>query len=208
MEPSVRPYRPSDLEGLYDVCVRTADGGQDARGRYRSDRLVGDLFAAPYAIAEPEHTHVLDDGAGRVVGYVLGTADTPRFVDWYRDTWIPATADRCPPPAQPPTTDDDVMLSLHHRPERLLVPQLAAHPAHLHIDVLPPWQGAGWGRALMATFLAGLHAAGVRGVHLAMLASNVPARRFYDRVGFVELAVDGAPPDLTYLVRDTASAMP
>lgn len=198
----MRAYRPSDLAAVYDICVRTADAGGDARGKYASDRLMGDLFAAPYVTFEPEHAYVLDDGGGTAVGYVLGTADTPAFVRRYRAEWIPATAGRCPPPADPPVTPDDAMLAVHHRPERMLVPEMAGYPAHLHIDVLPPWQGRGHGRALMARFLGGLHAAGVPGVHLAMLTSNTAARRFYDRLGFEEITVVGAGA-LTYLVRDT-----
>jgi ribosomal protein S18 acetylase RimI-like enzyme len=202
MEPAVRSYAPTDLDAVYDICVRTADAGGDARGHYSSDLLMGDLFAAPYVTLEPEHAYVLDDGAGRAVGYVLGTADTPRFVRRYRAEWIPRTEGRCPLPADPPVTPDDVMLALHHNPERMLVPELAAHPAHLHIDLLPQWQGRGWGRRLMARFLAGLHAAGVPSVHLGMLTSNVAAGRFYDRLGFTEVAVADAGP-LTYLARST-----
>jgi ribosomal protein S18 acetylase RimI-like enzyme len=198
----IRGYRPSDLPAVYDICVRTAAAGSDARGHYASDLLMGDVFAAPYVTAEPEHAHILDDGTGRAVGYILGTADTSRFVGWYRDTWIPATADRCPVPADPPVTPDDGILALHHNPERMLVPQLADHPAHLHIDVLPQWQGNGQGRALMERFLAGLRAAGVPRVHLGMSTSNTNARAFYDRVGFHEIPVPDAGP-VTFLGRHT-----
>ena len=41
-------------------------------GMYIDDRLMGDVFAAPYVTLEPEHAHVLDDGSGTAVGYVLG----------------------------------------------------------------------------------------------------------------------------------------
>ena len=54
MQPSIRPYRPADLGAVYDICVRTADAGGDARGLYSSDRLMGDIFAAPYVTLEPE----------------------------------------------------------------------------------------------------------------------------------------------------------
>jgi ribosomal protein S18 acetylase RimI-like enzyme len=201
---AIRAYRPSDLPAVYDICVRTGASGSDARGTYGSDLRLGDIFAAPYVTLEPEHAHVLDDGAGTAVGYVLGTADTARFVRRYRDEWIPATAGRCPAPADPPVTPDDGLLALHHHPERMLVPELAAYPAHLHIDVLPRFQGGGWGRALIERFLAGLHAAGVPAVHLGMSTSNVTARAFYDRLGFVELPVPDAG-DVTYLGRSTAA---
>ncbi len=66
-ERTVRRARPADLPALYDICVRTADAGADARGHYTSDALMGDLFAAPYAIVEPDLTFVLDDGPGTAV---------------------------------------------------------------------------------------------------------------------------------------------
>lgn len=198
--PNVRPYRPTDLDDVYDICVRTADAGGDARGMYGDDRLVGDIFAAPYVCLEPEHAYMLDDGHGRAVGYVVGTADTARFVARYRLEWIPRTADRRPVPSDPPTTLDEGMLAAHHRPERMLGQEIDEYPAHLHIDILPPWQGKGWGRQLLGRFLQSLRAAGVAGVHLSMLTANVGARTFYDRLGFVELRSE---PPLSYLGRST-----
>ncbi|GAA2205778.1 N-acetyltransferase [Nonomuraea monospora] len=201
ISPYVRSYQSQDLDAVYDICVRTADAGGDARGHYASDRLMGDLFAAPYVILEPEHAHVVDDGAGNAVGYIVGTADTERFVRRYREEWIPRAA--LPALADPPVTPDDAMLALHNRPERMILPELAEHPAHLHIDLLPEWQGKGWGRRLMGAFVAGLREAGVAGLHLSMLTSNVAARAFYDRLGFEELAVPDAGV-VTYLIRDTS----
>jgi hypothetical protein len=63
----IRPYREADLAAVYDVCVRTADAGADARGKYRSDDLMPDLFAGPYVFLEPDFTFVLDDGRRAVV---------------------------------------------------------------------------------------------------------------------------------------------
>ena len=202
MRPAIRRYRPSDLDAVYDICLRTADGGADASGMYVDDRLVGDIFAAPYVTLEPQHAHVLDDGTGAAVGYVLGTADTATFARRYRDEWLPATAGRYPEPADPPVTPSDVMLSLHLHPERMVVPDLADYPAHLHIDLLPEWQGQGFGRLLMGAFLAGVHAAGALKVHLGVMPGNTAARAFYDRLGFHEIPVEN--PDVFYLGRDTA----
>ena len=206
--PFVRPYRPSDLPQVYDICVRTADAGGDARGQYSDDRLMGDLFAVPYVTLEPEHAFVLDD-AGMAVGYVVGTADTARFVQRYRAEWIPAVAHRWPGPpvptalpGPPPATPEEAMLALHHRPERMLVPELAGHPAHLHIDVLPAYQGRGFGRLLIRHLLASLSDAGVHAVHLGMVPGNVAARAFYERLGFTEISVPEAD-SVTYLGRST-----
>ena len=137
----IRPYRETDHAAVYDVCVRTADVGGDARGKYRSDDLMPDLFAGPYVFLEPEFAFVLDDGQ-RAVGYVIGTPDTAAFARAYRARWIPRLAGRYPPPSpDPPASQEEEMLALHYRPERLVWPGLKEYPAHLHIDLLPPFQG-------------------------------------------------------------------
>ncbi len=199
MQPEIRAYRPTDLDSVYDICVRTADAGADARGQTSSDRLVGDIFAAPYVVLEPEVARILDDGQGNAVGYVVGTADTPEFVRRYREEWLPATAGRY----SGDDPRDQSWLEMHDDPERMLVPELAGFPAHLHIDILPEWQGKGRGRALITAFLAGLHEAGVPRVHLGMAPSNTAARAFYDRLGFTAIPVP-AQPAVVYLGRSTA----
>jgi hypothetical protein len=212
----IRPYRDADLRDVYDVCVRTADAGGDARGQYHSDDLMPDLFAGPYVFLEPDFAFVLDDGQ-RAVGYVLGTPDTAAFAQAYRERWIPRLANRYPappanpapsatpvPPANPaspesrvspgnpgppvpPASPDDEMIALHYRPERLLWSGLDVYPAHLHIDLLPPFQGVGHGRALMETFYAAAARAAARGVHLTVLAANTRAIGFYRHLGLRRL---------------------
>ena len=192
--PEIRPYRPGDRRVVYDICVRTADAGGDARGHYSTDELMGDLFAGPYLQMEPSLAFVLDDG-GRAVGYVVGTADTATFVKRYAAEWIPLIGDKYPAPPPPPRTPEQDMVALHFRPERMLAPGLDGFPAHLHIDLLPPYQGRGFGRGLISRFAAAVDAPGV---HVAMLTSNVRARGFYDRLGFAVLPVPDPGP-LTYL---------
>jgi ribosomal protein S18 acetylase RimI-like enzyme len=201
--PAVRPYRPEDRDALEEICVRTAHVGQDSRPHYQDPGVFPAAFATPYVHLEPELAFVLDDGEGRAVGYVVGAADTPRFVEDYRAKWLPLVADRYPEPRHEPRTPDEEIVALLHRPERMLVPEVAAYPAHLHIDLLPGWQGRGYGRALMKALLDALHERGVAAVHLCMLTANTPARAFYDRLGFHEIAVPDAGP-VTYLGRHTA----
>jgi GNAT superfamily N-acetyltransferase len=199
VSPKIRGYRPTDLDALYDICVRTADAGGDARGHYSDDRLVGDVFAAPYGTLEPDTARILDDGSGQAVGYIVGTVNTERFVRRYREEWIPAIADRY---ADDQDERDKGLLAAHHHPERMLVPELADYPGHLHIDLLAEWQGRGQGRALMTSFLTGLHTAGVPQVHLSMSPANLSARAFYERLGFAEIPVP-AEQNVLFLGRDT-----
>ncbi|MFD6418241.1 GNAT family N-acetyltransferase [Streptomyces sp. NPDC060194] len=201
--PAVRPYRPADRAALADICVRTAHEGRDSSHLYPDPDLMPSIFALPYAVLEPELAFVLDDGTGRAVGYVLGTADTPGFVAAYRELWLPELALRYPPPKGPATTPTEVMIGLMHDPERMIVPEVAAYPAHLHIDLLPAWQGRGYGRALMERLRVALVADGVPAVHLCMVAANTAARAFYDRLGFHEIDVPDPGP-VVYLGRSTA----
>jgi ribosomal protein S18 acetylase RimI-like enzyme len=199
----IRPYRPDDRDALYDVCVRTGHEGGDAREIYPDPDLLPDIFAGPYTALEPDLAFVLDDGR-RAVGYIVGTADTEAFVRAYRDEWLPALRARYQEPAGPPATPTERMLDLMFHPERMLVPELAGYPAHLHIDLLPGHQRAGHGRTLMDTFLAALRAKGVPAVHLGLAPANTGARAFYERLGFTEIPVDD--PTITYLGRPTAAS--
>ncbi|RKR92155.1 acetyltransferase (GNAT) family protein [Micromonospora pisi] len=208
----IRPYRPGDFDAVGDICIRTADAGEDASGSYVDPDILPDIFAHPYAHLEPDLAFVLDDsdsdsdsdgdgdgdGTGRAVGYVLGTSDTARFVRRFRDEWLPRVGDRYPAPAGEPSTPDAVMARLLHTPERMLLPELVDYPAHLHIDVLPGYQRAGHGRVLIETLTGALRRTGVPGLHLGMITTNRKARAFYDRLGFhvVEVADPGP---LTYL---------
>ncbi|MFC9131551.1 GNAT family N-acetyltransferase [Streptomyces sp. NPDC057099] len=200
--PAIRPYRPEDRSALDDICIRTAHAGRDSRPHYADPGIFPVTFAAPYVRLEPELAFVLDDGQGRAVGYILGAADTPRFAAEFRVTWLPLVAGRYPEPPEPPRTPDEAMAHLLHHPERMVRPELAAYPAHLHIDLLPDWQGRGHGRRLMRTLLGALQGRGVPAVHLAMATANTEARAFYDRLGFREIDVP-EPGSATYLGRIT-----
>ena len=195
--PEIRPYQERDLAAVYDICVRTAAAGGDASGMYVSDDLMPDIFAGPYVYLEPEFSFVLDDGE-RAVGYVAGTPDTAAFVRAYRARWLPRMAGRYPQAPGPP---DEEMIGLLNWPERMLRPFLAEYPAHLHIDLLPPFQGAGYGRKLMETFFAAAAEAGAGGLYLGVVAANVRALGFYHHLGFTPIPVEEDPGPVVYLGR-------
>lgn len=59
MDFKIRAYHPSDLSALYRICLLTADSGGDGAHLYDDPDLPGHLFAAPYAVHEPELCFVL-----------------------------------------------------------------------------------------------------------------------------------------------------
>jgi ribosomal protein S18 acetylase RimI-like enzyme len=187
---AIRPYRPADRDALYAICIRTGDAGQDAAALYRDPRILPDIFTGPYLLLEPDLAFVLRGIEDRPAGYIVGTADTPRFVAAYRRHWLPRAAGRYPRPGADGSgegPDAQRIRELHH-PERMLRDDLTGYPAHLHIALAPEAQGKGAGRALMNTYLNALRAAGVARVHLSVNAANTGARAFYDRLGFHQIA--------------------
>jgi len=192
--PVIRPYRPADRDAVARICLLTAAGGGDATGVYSDDTLMPDVYALPYVEYAPELAFVVADsstGAERILGYVLGVADTGDFIEWYGREWAPGFRERHPSPGpatgRKPGYTEAQLIADGGDPERLRIPELRAYPAHLHIDLLPELQGMGFGRRLIDTLRAGLAARGVAAVHLGMDAANTGARAFYERLGFDEL---------------------
>ncbi|MFD5213145.1 GNAT family N-acetyltransferase [Microbacterium sp. NPDC058345] len=191
---SIRPYRPSDRDALYEVCVKTADAGGDATGMFTDDRLWGDVFAVPYVERHPDLAWVVESADGRTTGYIVATDDTDAFEQWFRDEWWPRISDDYPlSGADEPTREDGIILYASRRgPGR--EPHAADYPAHLHIDLLPETQGQGLGRRLIEALFDELRRRGVPGLHLGMNPANTGAGAFYERIGMHRLESD---PDTT-----------
>lgn len=183
---SIRPYRPSDRASLFEVCVRTADAGEDATGVFSDDELWGLLFAVPYVERHPDLAWVVQTDDERVIGYIVATDDTDAFEAWFRDEWWPQFADRFPA-VEEPETREEKMLAYAYGRRPGAQSNTAEYPAHLHIDLLPETQGQGLGRELMRTLFDELTRRGVKGLHLGMDPANTGAAAFYERLGMTPL---------------------
>lgn len=179
---AIRPYRPDDLDAVYAICLGTGDAGADATGLYRDPRLIGHVYAGPYVTLEPDLCFVLAE-RDAVLGYVLGSRDSARFEHLCERNWFAQLRQHYPMPAANDQSRDARMQRLIHMGYRADA-DLAAWPAHLHIDLLPPVQGKGWGRRLLRVFLDRLRELDVGGVHLLTGRSNPRAMAFYRRAGF------------------------
>lgn len=67
------------------------------------------------------------------------------------------------------------------------LPYIREYPAHLHINLLPPYQRKGLGRQLMDALEASLQQRNCSGVSLCVNSRNQGAMRFYERCGFQKL---------------------
>ncbi|MCS5716822.1 GNAT family N-acetyltransferase [Herbiconiux sp. CPCC 205763] len=174
----VRPYDPqlpSDRQAVLQICLKTGDAGADATAAFPDPRELTERYAAPYLDLEPGLAFVAEreaqggEDGGEVLGYVLGASDTRSFAARFvaRESSLRSAA------------------RAEHA-ARMLVPELAAFPAHLHVDLLPSAQGQGGGRMLVETLLDRLRQLGVAGVHLGVDPRNTGALAFYPRLGFAE----------------------
>ncbi len=180
--PSLRPFQPQDLPGLYRVCLLTADTGEDGSHLFEDQQLIGHIFAAPYAKYEPELCFVLEEN-GQICGYILGTSDSSAFTVWCDKHWFPPLKAIYP---EPPQTDQ----TLSAKCIRYIYEGYNFHPkvveshAHLHIDLLPQVKGQGWGRKLMEHFKQALLKKGVTSLALSVSNKNEGAIAFYHKMGF------------------------
>ena len=188
--PGIRRCTPNDIGALYDICLRTGDAGGDATELLDDPLLLGDLFVVPYAVLEPEHAFVVDDGTGAAVGYIVGALDTRAFETRCEAEWWPEARRRHADPAGEHGLDG-LFLGWLHGPATAPDELVASYPSHLHIDLLPSVQGQGWGRRLMETLFDALRAGGSRGVHLGVAEENRRAIAFYEHLGMTKLGTDG-----------------
>ncbi len=186
---AIRLYEPTDLDALYDICLRTGASGKDATAMFDDPTLLGEMFAAPYGTIEPEHALILDDGDGRAVGYALGVLDTRTFEARCEAEWWPAARARHPLDPEGRRLDD-LLIALIHDPYPAETAIVERYPSHLHIDLLPEVQGQGWGRRMIEMLFTLLAKAGSPGVHWGVNHDNHDAMGFYRHLGATEVSQD------------------
>ena len=147
----IRPYRPSDLDDLYRICLATGHAGADASDMYDDPKLVGRLYAAPYGVLSPETAFVVEDDQG-VGGYIVGALDTRVFEARLEAEWWPRLRPQYADPSRTPHEDwsaDQRAAYLIHRPFHAPRRVVGPFPSHLHINLLPRLQGRGRGQAMI-----------------------------------------------------------
>ncbi|MEF2073040.1 GNAT family N-acetyltransferase [Consotaella aegiceratis] len=199
----LRRATDDDHPALLDICLKTGDAGEDATASQDDPTLLGNLYAVPYQVLEPDFAFVLDGPEG-VVGYVLGAPDSNEFYARMESEWLePMRQDvRDPGPDESQWRGSDAFRRTVHHPGYAFPEALAPYPSHGHIDLLPQAQGKGLGTRMLRHLMQELAAAGSPGIHLGVLPSNGRALTFYEkRLGFEPLAAPGLPSHCIYMVR-------
>ena len=179
---TIRNYHPSDLPALYRICLKTGDSGKDATEIYSDPDLLGHIYAAPYAVFEPDLCFVATK-SDKPYGYILGTKDSQKFYQWCEKEWFPVLRNQYSlPDEEDNSAESNIIRKLHRKFEA--EPGIEEYPAHLHIDILPEGQGFGLGWRLMKIFMDKLRELKVKGLHLGVGKKNLNAVKFYKHIGF------------------------
>jgi ribosomal protein S18 acetylase RimI-like enzyme len=214
--PHVRPYRATDRDDVRDVCFRTGFMGEPVAWQFSDRDAFAHLFCTWYLDHRPDSCWVVDDGDGRAVGYLIGSADgsgsdgpahLATFVGYHcllRGVAVrPGTRPFLARAGRDLRADRRVLRSPvdHHR-----------YPADLHINLLPVVRGTGLGAQLVRTWTDVLVHQGVPGVHLGTFGENTGAIAFFRAQGFGEVGEplpnpgfrghDGSPCTVRHFVRD------
>jgi len=151
----------------------------------------------------PLDTHTSQTGItseeGSIVGYILVAFDVPSFERELEESWFPQFRKKYPLSYEPPTDGSPIrkegdirVINGIHEPYHADAPSLALSPAHMHIDILPGYQGQGWGKNLIGTVVNFLkEEKGLDALWLGLDPRNENARRFYGYLGYKP--IEGAP---------------
>ncbi|KIY49323.1 acyl-CoA N-acyltransferase [Fistulina hepatica ATCC 64428] len=183
---SIRTAASSDADAVSRICLLTGDAGKSAQHLHDFPELPGFRFAVPYVNGELPGTWgfvLVDEDKNEVVGYIVGAKDTLAYERYAEAHWWPMLAERYPPSRAEKSADERYM-EFFRNPQHTPEASLALASAHMHINILAPYQRQGWGRKLVETAVAYLKAHGTRSVGLGLDARNLDARKFYERLGF------------------------
>jgi ribosomal protein S18 acetylase RimI-like enzyme len=164
----------------------TAYFGEPVEAFLEDRNLFCEAFCASYTDLEPERVWVAASG-GRVVGTLLGCADTGRHQRLWRREVLPTVVKRWLTghyrigPLTWRYAFNQAVASLKGEHAWAL---LEPYPAHLHINVDARWRGRGLGKQLIESYMEQLRELGVPGVHLFTTSLNRAATALYTKVGF------------------------
>ncbi len=181
MKYTVRSAVPGDTAAVNRICFLTLDNNDE---RYRE--IAGLHWAIPYLRYELEHCFVAVNEDNEPVGYILSSPDTNCFRKQFRHRMKKEIVRAFRKKRK------EFSIGLYFREyfestryvDTLPRALEKEYPAHLHINILPGFQGQGLGVMLMDVLKKHLIEIGCPGIHLGVGRENTGAIRFYEKTGF------------------------
>ena len=188
----VRPYQLADREAVLRIAADTAFFGEPIEAYFDDRRLFCDAFYSYYTDFEPEHGWVAAEAgsAGAVVGFLMGSTNTPRQNRTFSQKILPRVILNC--------LAGRYRFGLHTARYvsgvvrawlggEFARADLSIYPAHLHINLSVEWRRYGLGRRLIEVYLEQLRNSCLPGVHLKTTSLNEAACTLYEKMGFTLL---------------------
>lgn len=167
---SIRPMMSADKAAVEHICIETAPPFLCSNDKRREYTL---LMYNRYYTRVLQHSFVVVDTNDKPVGYILCAPDYKSYKqDFYRNEL--ADIRRL-----------GIFYSISARSEVCSVSKYAKkYPAHLHIDILPAYQGRHIGKELMNALFHHLKEQHISGLMLSVSRENKGAIAFYEKCGF------------------------
>lgn len=167
----IRSVRKDDLERIEYICRQTA--GELSRTNDTVGNSTAKTYSTYYARECGDTSFVLVDEDDTPVGYILCEPSIKRFRKIYRKV-------------------DVKNIAVYNRKDAFVAwffplaygVFARKYPAHMHIDILPEYQGKGYGTQMLDTLFKCLKKKNVKGLVLMADSDNTGAVRFYERNGF------------------------
>lgn len=174
----LRNLEEKDIPAVEQICIETAPAAARSSEKDRQYTLY--MYNRYYTRAQKGFCFVAVDDADRAVGYILCAPDYQEYLADFKVHELRSIRQL------------GVIYALRAAAEMRVQKRFSKkYPAHLHIDLLPPYQRKHLGSALMDTLKAHLAQQNIAGIYLCVGAKNTGAIAFYQRQGFQTLARPG-----------------
>jgi ribosomal protein S18 acetylase RimI-like enzyme len=186
----IRPFTLADSESVFQIAADTAFFGEPVEYFMEDRRLFCDAMYRYYTTLAWEYGWVAE-AEGAIFGFLMGCVKTKEHPRNYALHILPGLVARMIAGRYHVGIRTRryiyglVRTQLKYGPLRV---DLAAYPAHLHINVIAAARGQGLGRKLLQAYLDQLQRLAVPGVHLHTTDHNLAACKLYEKMGFRLLA--------------------
>jgi len=184
----IRPFESRDRQAIRDICCDDADQGKPVEGLFPDREVAADILTGYYTDYDLGSTFVAHrDGA--VVGYVNGCFDNRRY--GLTLFWIIVPCALLKAVVRKTVFKKEFWTMINgmaRNGQRLLVwrkESFHSHEGHMHIGVAKAGRGYGVGARLVQALLAAARARGVDRITASVHDANLPARGFFEHLGFV-----------------------